>query len=383
MTYNKQLDGLRFLAIFGVLIAHWIQWTIPYPLLRNLPYGTGVQLFFVLSGYLITKILLDFRLANARNGVGNANSIKAFYIRRTLRIFPIYYITIFFILFINFDNVRELFPWLVSYTINFKHALGAGEGDLRSFSHFWSLAVEEQFYLFWTFVIVFTPERFLKQIILLFILGSLMLKFYFGAFTSHGTDFSTLTIINMHSLGFGGIIAVISTYYKDAFFKFPSWPLKIALLLLIGIFLVVFDYFAQSGFSFYVLFWSEPLLIFIYGLAIIIVIKNGFKGVVKWFLENPVVVYLGKISYGMYILHLFMAPLYFNFISKYIYIPYSDLGCFIIFFIIMVALSTLSWFAIEKPINNLKRYFGYTSEKVKVTKQSTGTKQSKINSQGY
>jgi peptidoglycan/LPS O-acetylase OafA/YrhL len=230
MTYNKQLDGLRFLAIFSVLIAHWIQWTIPYSLLRNFPFGTGVLLFFILSGYLITKILLDFRLSNAQNGLNNVNSIKAFYIRRTLRIFPIYYLTIFFLFFINFDNTRELFPWLVSYTINFKHALGAGHDEIRSFTHIWSLAVEEQFYLFWTFVIVFTPEKFLKQIILAFILGSILLRFYFGLFTPHGAAFSTLTILNMHSLGFGGIIAVISTYYEEKFFKFPSWPIKTALL---------------------------------------------------------------------------------------------------------------------------------------------------------
>ncbi|MEI6898597.1 MAG: acyltransferase [Bacteroidota bacterium] len=356
MTYNRQLDGLRFIAIFGVFIAHWIQWVIPWDFVRELPYGTGVILFFVLSGYLITKILLEFRIGNAQTGKSNLGSVKAFYIRRTLRIFPIYYITIFFLFFLNFENTRELFPWLVTYTLNFHMVTAPSVG---AFTHFWSLAVEEQFYLFWTFVIVFSPERYLKQVIISFILFSMILHYLLTYYSPFPQAAATLVITNMHKLGAGGLIAWWSIYHKEHFAGFSSRIIKIALLIIMAIFLVFYTWMPQYHYPNILKSLKEPILVVIYSGLIILAIKNSFHGIFKYFLENRVIVYLGKISYGMYVFHLFMSPFYWKFIVKYIHVPYSDIKGFIIFFIITVTLASLSWFLIEKPINDLKRCFKY------------------------
>ena len=358
MTYNKQLDGLRFIAIFSVFIAHWIQWVIPSTFFRELPYGSGVILFFVLSGYLITRILLEFRIRNKETGKSNLASVKSFYIRRTLRIFPVYYLTIFFLFFLNYDNTRALFSWLVSYTLNIKMAFE--QFRVGSFTHFWSLGVEEQFYLFWTFVIVFSPEKYLKQIIFGFIIFSLLFHYYLTYYSPYPQAAANLVITNMHKLGVGGLIAYWSVYNKEQLTKIKGRWIKILLLAVIAIFLVFFTWIPQNNYPHFIKFLKEPILVIIYGLLILLSVKNSFKGLIRLFLENRFIVYLGKISYGMYVFHLFMSLLYFNFITRHIRIPYTDLGCFIIFFVITVTLASLSWFLIEKPVNNLKRYFHYS-----------------------
>lgn len=70
-------------------------------------------------------------------------------------------------------------------------------------------------------------------------------------------------------------------------------------------------------------------------------------------------IYLGRISYGLYIYHMFMNPLYFNLLNNYVKIQTTNLGYTLIFFLMNVALASISWYLVEKPINNLKRYFNY------------------------
>lgn len=158
-----ELDGVRGLAIALVMALHFV-----YPLeARSLAervaskisgYGLwGVDLFFVLSGFLITGILYDAK--------GSEGYFKNFYMRRTLRIFPLYYGVLFFLLFalprsvaMAFDpalaETREFTGWLVPYLTNV-YIAQSGEFSIPYVSHFWSLAVEEHFYLFWPFLIGF------------------------------------------------------------------------------------------------------------------------------------------------------------------------------------------------------------------------------------
>ncbi|HZJ61945.1 MAG TPA: acyltransferase [Kofleriaceae bacterium] len=157
------LDGVRGLAILLVL-AHNLS---PFESTRRLidlsagltfDFGwVGVQLFFVLSGYLISGILLDTR--------GAPGYYRAFFGRRVLRIFPLYYGVLFLCLVLL--PVLGLAPdalladrrhsvWLWTYLINWAEPLGAA---IAVFPHFWSLAVEEQFYLVWPFVVSRTPPR--------------------------------------------------------------------------------------------------------------------------------------------------------------------------------------------------------------------------------
>ena len=150
-SYVKSLDGLRFLAVSLVLLDHWSNYKLGFPA-SNL----GVSLFFVLSGYLITGILLKSKDKDQANNFGHAKSLKLFYIRRTLRIFPLYYFILAVLYLTNEPAVRANIFWLATYMTN--NYIAYTQQWMGSFDHLWSLAVEEQFYLFFPFVIFFTTN---------------------------------------------------------------------------------------------------------------------------------------------------------------------------------------------------------------------------------
>jgi peptidoglycan/LPS O-acetylase OafA/YrhL len=151
-----QLDSLRAFAVFAVIVSHTGPRVLePYALGMR-----GVQLFFVLSGFLITGILLAGRHATA----SRPDTLRAFYCRRFLRIFPAYYSVLLITLIIGIPQVRQGIGWHLAYLSNVRAArLGSWEGPV---SHLWSLSVEEQFYLVWPavlsvvlFGIAFTRRR--------------------------------------------------------------------------------------------------------------------------------------------------------------------------------------------------------------------------------
>ncbi len=164
------LDGLRGLAILLVLLHHFANVYAPSAWTRNAWHRVvgsgwcGVDLFFVLSGFLITGILHD-----ARRGPGY---FRNFYMRRVLRIFPLYY-GVLAALFLaypllagshqRFAALAEHQPWLWLYAQNFKVIL-SGDWVPCGMNHFWSLAVEEQFYLFWPFVVFACRRRTLLHV---------------------------------------------------------------------------------------------------------------------------------------------------------------------------------------------------------------------------
>nr|MBP6410775.1 acyltransferase [Pseudarcicella sp.] len=118
--YFKQLDGIRFLAVALVLIDHWSAGTIT----NRLPLGPlGVTMFFVLSGFLITRILIQSKITDDNTGRSHWFSIKQFMIRRSLRIFPIYFLSIFLCYVLDVSPVREKILWCITYSTNIYIAL--------------------------------------------------------------------------------------------------------------------------------------------------------------------------------------------------------------------------------------------------------------------
>ena len=158
------LDGLRTLAILLVMLFHFFQARpLPAaPVIRELTKltalgQTGVDLFFVLSGFLITGILLDAR--------GKQNALKVFYFRRVLRIFPLYYaylIVAFLVLpaFHAASHVTYSNQWWFWFYCQNIQATFAASFPTTGPGHFWSLAVEEHFYLIWPFIVLrLSPAR--------------------------------------------------------------------------------------------------------------------------------------------------------------------------------------------------------------------------------
>ena len=181
--YFTQLDGLRFLAVAAVMFAHSMVFT-KLTQLNLILASCGVNFFFVLSGFLISGLLLKSKVKDNLNKNTHWFSLKQFYARRTLRIFPIYYLVIIVAFVFNLKPAREIIWWLVTYTSNI---YWCKYGYMVDFGHLWSLAVEEQFYLFFPFVIFFVPKRYLLTS-LYFIIALSILSRFFGCFFYKGID---------------------------------------------------------------------------------------------------------------------------------------------------------------------------------------------------
>src|SRR3954471_24953128 len=165
------LDGVRGVAILLVMAIHFVGDATAYTRLQALVvkaagYGLlGVDLFFVLSGLLITGLLLDAK--------GQTHYFRNFYARRTLRIFPLYYFVLA-ILFLVLPRLWPLTPlmedarahqgWLWTYTANFYIAARSSWAALTYVTHFWSLAIEEHFYLLWPLVVFCFRRQILERI---------------------------------------------------------------------------------------------------------------------------------------------------------------------------------------------------------------------------
>jgi peptidoglycan/LPS O-acetylase OafA/YrhL len=349
-----QLDGLRFYAVLMVMVAHWLQWQWTNPILKGIYFSHGVTLFFVLSGFLITDILLRNRDQYNSKNLNKWVLVKNFYIRRFFRIFPLYYLLIFALFFADYQKTREIFPWLVSYTSNIYqsiHHVYIGE-----FNHFWSLAVEEQFYLFWPFLILFIRPKKTLVTIFVVILFSLLLKAYLFYFVDGWMAGAYFTFSCMHALGLGAVLAYFKNY-KPEVIKRLSKPKWLYLSGAVYIVLLIF----QNTYEWH---WYKNIFedFFFAVFAMFIILRastNGFKGIAKWGLENRFVVYSGKISYGLYVFHLFIPSLYMYMLDYFDFVIHRTVIYFGVLYMMTFAAAYISWNLIEAPINRLKNKVPY------------------------
>ncbi|MGH9615353.1 MAG: acyltransferase family protein [Acidobacteriaceae bacterium] len=216
-THLPALDGVRGLAILLVLIVHLMlfnndtgnRWLDSIGQLRSLGF-LGVDLFFVLSGFLITGILFDT--------LHDAHYFRNFYMRRFLRIFPLYYGFLFLLLILTpvlhgvWGGRQYVLLGYMQNTGIWFPTDGFHPSDLIDLNHFWSLAVEEQFYLVWPLLIFLIRDR--KRLIRLsLILSACALALRIG-FSIHETPFQVglvyeWTLCRMDTLMFGGCLALV------------------------------------------------------------------------------------------------------------------------------------------------------------------------------
>lgn len=355
--YVKQLEGLRFYAVVMIMIAHWLQWQWKNELLTNIPFTHGVVLFFVLSGYLISRIIFLNKEKFALNNANKRKVIFTFYIRRILRIFPIYYLTILFLLIINHGNIREIYPWLISYTSNIYQSIY--NLDIQEFNHFWSLGVEEQFYLFWPILLLFTKSRTLIFIVFAIVLALLTKTYIYFAFDNWRAN-SYFTICCINSLGVGSLLAYCEIY-KNNVIQVISKPIYLNVSIKIYISLLIAD--SVLDLDWYKQILDEFIFAIISGLIIIRASVNGFSGFAKFLLENNFTCYSGRISYGMYIFHLFIPGLVLwmfpDVMTLNQHFTVSKYVLFLIYYFITFSFAHLSFKYFETPINNIKNKFPY------------------------
>ncbi|MTI32372.1 acyltransferase family protein [Xanthovirga aplysinae] len=355
MKYIKQLDSLRAIAVILVIISHWFSET---HILNHLPNGKiGVDMFFVLSGFLITSILFQNRNnLNASKG----EILRTFYARRTLRIFPIYYLTIFILLVFHKytgTNIKHDFIYYLTYTSNLNFLLhGHWDGIL---SHLWSLAVEEQFYLIWPWFIIFTKKKYLFSLISMFILIGvsshiIMSDFPWGAI---------LTTSCFDSFGVGAMLSWFIFYNKSALNKFYTLVKTLSLILIA---LIIFGNLVLSKNYWTILpLRTANSIISIWLITYIYLNRDSNKGVFRFFLSSPILIFVGKISYGIYLYHNIIPQFSTILIESHLIkssellqwffkLPYSTLS---FNSILVILISWGSFKIIETPFLKLKKKF--------------------------
>jgi peptidoglycan/LPS O-acetylase OafA/YrhL len=287
------LDGLRAVSVTAVAYAHWLPaWQF------GVPFGAGVHLFFVLSGYLITRLLLPLRDAPHRG-----RSIGRFYARRALRLFPAFYAVLAAAWLADVPLAAETWPWHATYLSNvFIAARAEWQGH---FSHFWSLAVEEQFYLLWPWVIVGARAAWLGPALVATLLAGVGAR-AIAASRGLGEPFWALVPAgSADSLAVGGLIAWWTSSSGPRWQR--PWPAGAiagaAALVWIG--LAVAE---RSGpWPPAVAVWRQLVQGVVFG-WIVWRATGGFSGAAGRLLGHPAMVAVGRISYGIYLVHAF-API--------------------------------------------------------------------------
>ncbi len=303
------LDGVRGLAIALVLLFHGTLYFGPesalqFALKKITGLGwVGVDLFFVLSGFLITGVLL--KLPRER-------FFRVFYLRRTLRIFPIYYLflTFFFLglpLLINIKNDPWLAGlidqqavfwlyiqnWLFSYTGRFP---GSSYLD-----HFWSLAIEEQFYIFWPAVVFLLNRRLLLLLcpILMTLALSLRVQLLMGGSSWVSVYVNTLT--RMDTLICGALLCLLYESRLPLLQAGRKWLVALVALLLVILAALIT---VQTNFALGMGTQTVGYLVIalLFALLIHFTLQSD-GGLLQRLFERPWLVMLGKYSYGIYILH--------------------------------------------------------------------------------
>jgi len=331
--YYPQVDGLRCVAIVAVMLEHFAHY-IGTKLYAGF---FGVDLFFVLSGFLITEILLK-----QKNVKEPKHIIKKFYIRRALRIFPIYYLMCIFF-YVVLPEFKPVASYAFLYMLNWA-SFFTDAPIPNHVSHFWSLAVEEQFYLIWPFVVIFIPIRFLPKVFILLIGLSMFCRAY--------TGLDHITPSKLYELCAGGLLAFYKTNnlknFSETIKRLKWYPLILA-----AIVFVIYPEFGISVLSLWLVYLG---------------VTNSFTGAVDRFLNKKIVLHIGKVSYGIYVYHKFVAFLFIKYLFYSIwtkidfsFLPALRWHAYIITFPISVVLAvlvaTVSFKYFEHPILKLKSRF--------------------------
>jgi len=360
------LDGLRaiaFLILFGLHVDY-------------LQFGwIGVQLFFVLSGFLITDILLRMK-----ENLSFKQYLVKFYIRRFLRIFPLYYffllamlgISVYFISIGYKTNIMQVFidqaGYAFFYLYNFLSAYMEFQPS-RLMDHLWSLSVEEQFYIFWPLLVFLTPTKFIKNLFLAgIILGPLFRISFFLVYELADIRFLLEPVsLALYPLPFTHIDAFAFGAFISRF-TIPNPKKQLAYL---GILLPLLGFGTQyiatgnigvlSSLGYpvtlpnaYQFLWAYTLINYWFALLIYCVVKEKLF---ITFLELPPLRYLGKISYGLYIYH--FPIIWFSTRIRDIpsFVNASFESIVLISFVATIFIASLSYYLLEQPFIKMKDRF--------------------------
>ena len=350
-THFKGLDTLRAIAALVVVFGHIELFknnkSIPN-LIDNdfilLPSGhIAVILFFVLSGFLITYLLVKEKEKTGKI------SFRKFYMRRILRIWPLYY-AIILLSYLLIDSDYEFITILLCLTIfpNFAHSIGAG---WHSSPQIWSIGVEEQFYLFWPLILLLLPERKVIVGLLVFFLGYSIFPHSFGFINLRTFQNEALGIVvNKIFYGTKFNCMAIGSLMGYALAKRKSW-INIFSRDIITLFTISLT-FSLWFFRFEIKHFTDEFFAIFFAIMIVGVVSNK-----KINIDTKITRFLGKISYGIYMYHWIIISL----VLKHLNYSHNDLIFNLeLYFIVMVLTIFISWISyisLERFFLNLKKQY--------------------------
>lgn len=387
LKYFPAFDGVRGLFCIMIISHHWV-----------MPYLQGpftfmwwlLQVFFMMSAYLITKILLYDKTRLSTKAL-----FKRFYTRRALRIFPLYFLYIFLIggLMLlagtteagasNKDVLyfKENWFFLLTYTYNFTEVINYFRGidfvPAPLFSHLWSLSLEEQFYFIFPIAIVVLPLKYLKRFVLAFIVAAPFVRaISYHILEGFNPDTHWLGLISVRNTFF----QLDTLAYGMAVALFDTSKLKKSLVWFWGIFIfwvgytfVSAYYIVQSGAEKTILLAIKEYMFMTYhynyifyftltnimcAMFVVTVVNN--TAMTKLFTFKPAV-FLGKISYGIYVWHYFVMILAAGLLhpitgghQKFIGNFWVELAMYIFYLVLLVIVAQLSYRFFESYFIRLK-----------------------------
>ncbi|THD62626.1 acyltransferase [Phenylobacterium sp.] len=333
LRYMPKLDGLRALAIGLVLLQHFG----PEPFASAIASGAvGVKLFFVLSGFLITAVLLGLREAD----MSRPEAAARFYWRRILRLTPALYAAIAAAVLLGVGLMRQDWWWHALYLSNVLVVVRQTFGPV---GHFWTLAVEEQFYLLWSLLALFLPRRALIPAVAGFILLGPAYRLAL-AWAGVSSFAQVLLPGNIDGLALGALLAL--SHRHGAVWRMLSspWVLAASAAAAGGLLLPAAPDLARR-----VVF---PSLVFLASAsAVAIGSKAGGGAGVRW-LEATILRHIGTISYGIYVYHYFLPLIAARWVPAVANAP-GPLRAGI-YVAASLAVAEVSWRFLEQPIRRLR-----------------------------
>ena len=308
-TYFENLDGLRAIAAIAVIFTHLSYFIQPKSAFETLIKGVisiggmggklGVIFFFILSGFLITYLLFE-----ERKKTGEVNILK-FYVRRILRIWPLYFFTLLFgfLIFPLFSGNQHEVASPLMYSLflaNFDHILN-GFPTLSVLGVHWSVCVEEQFYLIWPLFFVWMKKKFL---FLTGVIGLILLsQFYFSVYAKNylGGEYHLISCFKY--LCIGALIAFFAFYHPAKIHRFlsqiPKW-VSFVFYLSAFLFLLLQHKLIGHASWYKIVYDLVPVTLFVY----VLLDQNFSSNSLFKIGKIKLLTWLGKISYGLYLTHM-------------------------------------------------------------------------------
>ena len=396
LSYIPSLDGIRGLFCILIIINHWL---LALPIA---PIGWEVlQIFFVMSGFLITRILVNERTKHD----SFKSYVKSFYLKRSLRIFPLYFIYLIFwgvVRLVMHGNqwiqlatqeLAENWIFYFTYTANLKSLFNFEALDTPFFAHLWSLSLEEQFYLIMPFLIFFLKGKWLKGALIVLVFLPMAMRIVGYPFLMDMNENSSWAILLIYrnlifqtdSFALGAIIAVFNLY----FIKRPQVWFWVLLTAIVDLNIYHYPMFLEQAGSILAemglnanggemnVYWYLSLL----GHPELLSINNSYAYMMplvniwcffmvlssvrgnpksKWLFESRLMINVGKVTYGMYVYHFCVIAIFLKLVSAVLHTPIGQINIwlhiplFLIYLIMLYYISKFSFQYIEAPFLKLK-----------------------------